>query len=89
MTGFQQLTFEEVSVNRIRSIMATLDNYRRTSEALHKRHSPSVRTYALLRGDEVEAIAANFPDNPEIQRWAKKFREYCQTHNLATPTPED
>lgn len=85
---YHQLTLEEASVERIRSMFNTLDNYRRTSERAHGRHIPSVRTYALQRGDEVAAIAANFPENADIQRWARKFKEYMEQHNLANSIQE-
>lgn len=88
MKTYVQLSFEEVSLNRIRSIFKTLDNYRRTSMLLHNRHTPSVRAYALQRGDEVAAIAANFPENAEIQRWARKFKEYMEQHNLSNEIQE-
>lgn len=77
-----QLDFDQEVVNRIRSIYRTLDNYRRTSMALHGRLIDSVSIYAEQRRSEVLAIASKWPDSERIQREAGKFEAYLEHHKL-------
>lgn len=86
--AWNEPTGEEQATNRIRSMYQTLENYRKTSLHAHGRLIPSVRTYALQRGDEVAEIARQNANVPEVQRWARKFKEYMDFHNLSNDIPE-
>lgn len=76
------VTAEDVIVNRMKSRMKTLDNYRRTSMAAHNRLVPSVRLYAAAVGTEVRELADDHPNLPEVQRWRAKFDAYLEQYDL-------
>lgn len=83
-----ELTREDQAVNRVRSLYQTLENYRKTSLRAHGRLIPSVREFALARGDEVAELARQNASSSEIQRWSRKFKEYMDFHELSNDIPE-
>lgn len=81
--SYEQMTLEDVLVNRIKSAYRTLDNYRKTSMTAHNRPIESVRLYAAARKTEVDSIAFNHPEYAQVQRWAQKFDEYLNQYGLS------
>jgi len=83
---YEQLSFEDGAVGRIRSIYMTVNNYLQTSMALHGRVVESASVYALSRLEEVESLIATFPESAEVQRWGTKYKEFLQHRDLYDPT---
>lgn len=79
---YEQLTFADVRVNQIRSKLSTLENFRKTSDALHRRPTEAVR--ALARGLEnfVREVEGESHQNEKVDKWIRKSREYLNQHNL-------
>lgn len=87
--AYKQLSFEEDSVNRIKSHLNTLNRYLQTSMALHNRPLQSVFSLAAARGDMVHAIVEANPDSAEVARWGAKFDDFVKQHGLDEPRVGD
>jgi len=70
-----EIQAEDVIVNRIRSRLATLQNYHKTSMRSHGRLIESVKRYEEAAWREVAELMVDHEELPEVQRWGKKFFE--------------
>lgn len=73
---WQQLSFEEESVNVVRTQMQTLIRYLQTSMALHGYLTTSARVHGASVRNLVLAVGEANPESGEVQRWVRKFEEF-------------
>lgn len=75
---------EQAAVYRIRGYLGTLQRYRNTSIALHGRPVKALYELAGELDAEINIIAEEYWDSPEVRRWVNKFTEYLSQYELIT-----
>jgi len=82
MSGYKQLSLDEVSVARIRSHFNTVRKCVVTSMQLKGRIVPAVHAKARLSLAFIEGQEKQWPDSERVRKWVEKYKVFCGQHGL-------
>jgi hypothetical protein len=70
------------AVNMLRSKMRTLENLRTSSMFMHNRLTPAFFELANTSMAWAIQLGQEFKEDPEVQRWVEKYKEYAAQHKV-------
>lgn len=84
---FEQLTFDQVMANVLRSELQTLRNFHEASMRTKGVAVPSVHVYGARVIKTANGVLNDTSSYPTASRWARKVIDYANQHGLSQDVP--